>query len=133
MRMLSLVETQRPRQRIDGRGGRADAAPLLQPHIPVHTDASEFRHFLAPQPGVRRRPPPEGRPPYGVSRSPPRAQEIAKLAAACVRHRDPKEAANPRIIPGLDIASKAGENGPSQQRRYHASSRPESLRITPRG
>ena len=57
MRRLDFAEPQRASQRLERGIGLDHRAALLEPQIPVHADAREFRDFLATQTG-RATPPP---------------------------------------------------------------------------
>src|SRR5262249_61831173 len=85
MRVLVVVELQRPRDRVEHLGGRVDVPSLLEPRVPRHPDTRELRDLLAPEPG-RSAP---ARVPYadvvGLDALSAAPQERSELAAAELR------------------------------------------------
>src|SRR4029077_13305049 len=76
---LGPVQPERAGYRVEHLGAGVDLASLFQPGVPGHADASQQRHFLAPQP--RRTAPGTGRH-AEIARAepgPPRLQELTEL------------------------------------------------------
>lgn len=85
--VLGSVQAESSREGVDRRHGRADTAPLLQPHVPVDTYTRALRNLVAPQ--ARRAPLPycRDRKDLWVERRTSSAEEVAKGLLMRVTHR----------------------------------------------